>query len=97
MKGCNNCAKRRDIKKECPWGGSYQHCGEHGEQIGICNAYRQETNADRIRAMSDEELIQFQAALIKTLGCPPSNPEVCIDDCKKCWGIYLRQPLEEET
>lgn len=59
MKGCNNCAKRRDIKKECPWGGSYQHCGEHGEQIGICNAYRQETNADRIRAMSDEELAGY--------------------------------------
>lgn len=56
MNGCNNCAKRRDIKLECPWGGSYQGKGPNGEKIGICNAYRRKTNADRIRAMSDEEL-----------------------------------------
>ena len=61
MNGCNNCSKRRDIEKECPWGGAYNHRGEHGEHIGICNAYRRETNADRIRAMSDEELAVFLA------------------------------------
>lgn len=70
-------------------------CDIQGYPIDDCEPTT--TNADHIRAMSDEKLIQFQAALIKTLGCPPSNPEVCIDDCKKCWGIYLRQPLEEET
>ena len=59
MNSCNNCAKRRDITKECPWGGTYNHRGEHGEKIGICNAYRHETNADRIRAMSDEQLAHF--------------------------------------
>ena len=85
----------------------------HKTPDGLCRKYSDDTctsycvegpcphdtpsTADHIRAMSDEELIQFQAALIKTSGCPPSNPEVCIDDCKKCWGIYLRQPLEEET
>ena len=31
MSGCNNCSKRRDITKECPWGGTYQHKGENGE------------------------------------------------------------------
>lgn len=56
MNRCNNCAKRRDVQKECPCGGTYHHRGEHGERIGTCNAYRKETNADRIRAMSDEEL-----------------------------------------
>lgn len=59
MNGCNNCAKRRDIQKECPWGGRYLHHVEHGEGIGICGAYRKEKNADRIRAMSDEELAEF--------------------------------------
>ena len=85
MKGCKNCK----LNPSCTmvWRTSKKDCPH----------FIQKTNADRIRAMSDEELIQFQAALIKTLGCPPSNPEVCIDDCKKCWGIYLRQPLEEET
>lgn len=97
MNICNNCSKRRDIRKECPWGGIYHHKGENGEHIGICNAYKQETKADHIQAMSDEELIRFQASLIKTLGCPPNNPEVCIDDCEKCWGIYLRQPWEGDA
>jgi len=39
MNGCDNCSKRRDIQKECPWGGTYHYRGEHGEKIGICNAY----------------------------------------------------------
>ena len=33
---CKNCIKRG---KTCPWDGSYQHKGENGEEIGICNAY----------------------------------------------------------
>lgn len=65
--------------------------------LDMCKCWEQKTNADRIRATSDEELIRFQASLIKTLGCPPNNPEVCIDDCEKCWGIYLRQPWEEDA
>ena len=84
MNKCDNCKK-------------YEDCSTGSGLVWPCGAYvpKVVTNADHIWAMSDEELIQFQAALIKTLGCPPSNPEVCIDDCKKCWGMYLRQPLEE--
>lgn len=84
MNKCDNCKKYEDYSTGS---GLVWPCGAYVPKVV--------TNADHIRAMSDEELIQFQAALIKTLGCPPSNPEVCIDDCKKCWGIYLRQPLEE--
>lgn len=54
------------------------------------------TNADRIRSMSDEEQKKFFAKVVDCLGCPPTNPEECIDDCEKCWGIYLRQPAEED-
>lgn len=64
MNGCSNCSKRREIKLECPWGGTYHHKGENGEEIGICNAYRQETNADRIQAMSDEKMAKDLIPLI---------------------------------
>lgn len=34
------------------------HCKSYPRCYG-CNAYREPTNADRIRAMSDEELVVF--------------------------------------
>ena len=52
------------------------------------------TNADRIRAMTDEELAkafdcEFEA-------CPPDvDEEKWCDsdaDCKRCWLEWLRQP-----
>ena len=50
------------------------------------------TNADRIRAMSDEELaLQFGA------NCPKENRRACDRMCSKCWLEWLRQPSEEGT
>lgn len=52
-----------------------------------------QTNADRIRAMSDEELARTFA---QTGNCPPS-PEYghnC-ERCSKCWLDYLRQSVKE--
>lgn len=51
------------------------------------------TNADRIRAMSDEELARTFA---QTGNCPPS-PEYghnC-ERCSKCWLDYLRQSVKD--
>ena len=52
------------------------------------------TNADRIRAMSDEELA-------KILGdkciCPPIGECAKVSgDCEKCWLEWLQQPAVEE-
>lgn len=49
------------------------------------------TNADCIRAMSDEELAKAMDML-----CPPVTN--CIDggECVKCWTDWLRQPAEGE-
>lgn len=72
-------------------------CFEEGSE---CDAFNQEvinapqTNADRIRAMSDEEL----AKLFED-GCPddqhgkncPSDPCSCLE----CWVRYLQQSAEE--
>ena len=51
------------------------------------------TNADRIRAMSDEELA-------KILGdkciCPPASEcEKLCGDCDVCWMEWLRHPAEK--
>lgn len=62
------------------------------------------TNADKIRAMTDEELAEWGA----TLPCCPPGPDVqelCFpkfDDCggdgtlsRKCWLNWLKQEVEE--
>lgn len=48
------------------------------------------TNADRIRAMSDEELADF----ISACGCP-DHARDCKESCKDCTMEWLKQPAEE--
>lgn len=47
-----------------------------------------QTNADRIRAMTDEEL-----AKILNGGCPPGAK--CYGRCGTCWLEWLRSPVED--
>ena len=55
------------------------------------------TNADKIRAMTDEEMANTIYA------CPPdyaklSEDEICIkfnDECKACWLNWLKQEADE--
>lgn len=49
------------------------------------------TNADRIRAMTDEEL----AALANAFPCPPTLVCGCRNDCVPCWLDWLREEAEE--
>jgi hypothetical protein len=55
------------------------------------------TNADRIRAMTDEELI---AVFVLEDKCPPKRyaSRFCdnCDSCKDCWLDWLQQPAEEK-
>lgn len=52
---------------------------------------KEQTNADRIRAMTDEELAQF----LNTRGCPSENHSNCFEmSCKHCWEKWLKQPAE---
>ena len=55
------------------------------------NPFRQKTNADRIRAMSDEELANVVV-------CPhcKTNWDKCTDDCFACRLEWLKQPAEVE-
>lgn len=55
-----------------------------------CPHFIQKTNADRIRAMSDEELAEF----ISSCGCP-DHARNCTDSCKDCTMEWLKQPVNE--
>ena len=50
-----------------------------------------QTNADRIRAMSDEELANF----ISSCGCP-DHTRYCIESCPDCNLKWLKQTSEVE-
>lgn len=62
----------------------------------------QKTNADRIRAMSVEELARLFVSAVSD-GCPPEHDWDCKKDedgwdaCDCCWAMWLRQPVKEDT
>lgn len=72
-------------------------CGEPEDKALGCDSriVKNKSNGERIRAMSDEEMKKFFGEISETAGCPPENLMDCIDNCETCWGIYLRQPAEE--
>ena len=79
---CKSCKKYEDCKSGS---GLTWPCGAYAPKIM--------TNADRIRAMSDESLLDF---MIKTIG----NAVLCKSlgtEPKFCTLDWLRQPAEEET
>ena len=75
-------------------------CSNHGKNISFlgdgwkCNYIPVPTNADRIRAMSDEELVEFiknikvRAALCKAVKNNDAFEELCSAE-------WLQQPAEE--
>ena len=75
---------------------------QDGYKVDECNhkdcPYRTEpiTNADRIRAMSDEDLADVVANGIDGVGCVLKAPH-CMDvDCTPCILKWLKQPFEGE-
>ena len=55
--------------------------------------YKQQTNADKIRAMSDEELADVVA---NGVGCVLKAPHCMDDDCTPCILKWLQQPAKGE-
>ena len=52
------------------------------------------SNADKIRAMTDDELADFIDREIG--GCPQTGDcKKASDDCKACWLDWLKQSVEE--
>lgn len=56
------------------------------------------TNADCIRAMSDEELADWFADMNKSSAFCPNDGEGidCQDDCEKCWFDWLKEEAKGE-
>ena len=61
--------------------------------MGECFVYRTiNTNADKIRAMNDEELAKVMERM---LGCPVTGDcKKMLEDCNDCWLDWLKQPAE---
>lgn len=82
-------------KKSCI---DYARLGENAECY-LCPDYKAPmTNADSIRAMSDEKLAKF---LESSHGCPTDDDceygrHAKIESCIKHWENWLRQPAEGE-
>ena len=79
---------------KCPCG-LRNHMEEEDCKNTNCNACcpltKPQTRADRIRAMSDEELAEF----IYYCGCP-DHARDCTGSCKDCTMEWLKQPAEGE-
>ena len=82
------------------------HCKSYPRCYG-CTAYREPTNADRIRAMNDEELAEFLTHINPTncQDCAFSHGWCCQPDsgdysdfekCKEGRKRWLQQPAEGE-
>ena len=99
MKGCKNCPAY--AKCTVTYRGSA--CASLRGTYGIDSDPEIITNADRIRAMSDEELSEFisrieigdfgQQVYGKTF-CDMCKGQYECDDCRLWW---LQQPAEEDT
>lgn len=57
------------------------------------NTPRKKTNADCIRAMSDEELAKWLSDMHDSVTCPNNGSVDCNPSCKKCWLDWLKQEV----
>lgn len=82
-KGCNNCRFELYNPDEIPC----KDCGMDNREYWMPKT---QTNADCIRAMSDEELAYW-------VMCPYDDvePDSCPKGCMKCTLEWLKQPAEE--
>lgn len=55
----------------------------------ICQSIVPINRYQMIRTLDDEQLFEFFLAVSKCVGCPPTNPSDCVDNCKDCWANYL--------
>lgn len=86
MSRCDSCKYPYDIRKwpceDCLQGDRYEA--------------KPHTNADRIRAMTDEELAEFLQKNRGGCKALTTKSYVCDNtDCKACWLDWLKQEVEE--
>lgn len=91
---CTNCEKENECAEE-------ERLFKSGAIAYGCSGCvpKPQTNADRIRQMSDEELADKFIFGAATYSCPPNDAikESCIEDkdCRQCWLEWLKATVEE--
>ena len=81
-------------------------CSNHGKNISFlgegwkCNYIPVPTNADRIRAMSDEELAAWLTRIANgdvytDFCCNPARTVVCDSKCVVCIAEWLKHPAKD--
>jgi len=95
MMCCNNCGWLRWVTTT----NTAYYCEFNGKPLSdlkdCCQAWKStiQTNADRIRAMTDEKLARYLDGVKRsTYNCTmPCNGETCV----KCWLDWLKEEVEE--
>lgn len=65
-------------------------------EMGMMQKVKPETNADRIRAMTDEELAEKISIIAHCMYCPiRCGIFGTLEECKDMWLSWLRSPVEE--
>lgn len=70
------------------------------ETVANMNLPKPKTNADRIRAMTDEELAEWMAINTDCFFCKIKNKNVCSLDERTCteeWRFWLKSPVEVDN
>lgn len=63
----------------------------------LCKCYEPQTNGDRIRAFTDDELAKWiDKMYCKCPWCDVKNPNCGDMGCTECIEIWLKQPPKEE-
>ena len=97
MSNCENCTEK------CPMA-ERAHEAAVGRMYAMTELVRMVkekekppvTNADRIRAMSDEELAEWAYQMHCGVVCPDNGAIDCRYSCRDCWLDWLRSPAEVE-
>ena len=101
MDGANPIPRKGTTRHEC-----YRALYEIQELLetrGYSGKHFPQTNADRIRSMTDEELAEFFPTTASEFSCPPnSTNESCqnaggwFNGCPKCWIDWLKEGVKDE-
>lgn len=89
MSKCKNCVNLRNNWCEKVSDSPYENMERE------CVHFRHMTNADRIRATSDEELAEAIISIPMCVGTD-DDKDCEKDGCKDCFLNWLQQPAEED-
>lgn len=76
-------------------------CKDYPPYLDYPKERKKQTNADRVRAMSDMELAEFIIGAVYDFGERPGMCDVCdtvtANHCGKCWLDWLKQEVESDA